>query len=245
MQYGVQWCSGQYLIKVDPSLNRFHNSILSFIVRSPGPNVATPIKIMGLTKRKGADGAMATDWLHLPSGFYTVHLKFCRQLRMCEPEKSDEILDARGKLTKPFKYNAHLHHISVVCLECAECCRVMLMNLFDIFDLENDGLLSRREFEAYSILSGSGKVSDEEWERIGNNFSLRDNHITMPAFVEMHQKEAATYGGNSAQLKDMWMAVRELGHNRKFFLSTVSLPKMHEENAGICSLSFFVCLTML
>ena len=35
------------------------------------------------------------------------------------------------------------------------------MNLFDTFDLDDDGLLSREEFEAYSILSGSGKVNDE------------------------------------------------------------------------------------
>jgi hypothetical protein len=37
----------------------------------------------------------------------------------------------------------------------------MLMNMFDIFDLDDDGLLSRREFEAYSILSGSGPVSEQ------------------------------------------------------------------------------------
>jgi len=37
----------------------------------------------------------------------------------------------------------------------------MLMNLFDIFDLDDDGLLSRREFEAYSILAGTGPVSEQ------------------------------------------------------------------------------------
>lgn len=35
------------------------------------------------------------------------------------------------------------------------------MNLFDMFDFDNDGLLSRSEFNNYCVLSGSGQLKDE------------------------------------------------------------------------------------
>lgn len=46
---------------------------------------------------------MCTEWLHLPSGTFTFVVKFCRPLKMIEPEKGDEILDSRGILTKSFR----------------------------------------------------------------------------------------------------------------------------------------------
>lgn len=35
------------------------------------------------------------------------------------------------------------------------------MNLFDMFDFDDDGLLDKKEFEAYSLMSGSGPVNSE------------------------------------------------------------------------------------
>lgn len=37
----------------------------------------------------------------------------------------------------------------------------MLMNTFDMFDLDNDGLLCRKEFETYRIISGLGRLTVE------------------------------------------------------------------------------------
>lgn len=37
-----------------------------------------------------------------------------------------------------------------------------------------------------------------------------------------HQAEA-TSNGTTTSLRDIWIAIRELGHNRKFFMSTVLL----------------------
>ena len=42
----------------------------------------------------------------------------------------------------------------------------------------------------------------------------------MKAFVQMHQREAESYGPKG-NLEQMWKAVRALGHNRRFFMSTV------------------------
>ena len=43
----------------------------------------------------------------------------------------------------------------------------------------------------------------------------------MKTFVQMHQREAESYGPQG-NLEEMWKAVRALGHNRRFFMSTVS-----------------------
>lgn len=98
---------------------------------------------------------MCTEWLRLPSGTFTFVVKFCRQLKMIEPEKNDEILDSCGKLTKSFKFYYYFIIFN------KKIFRVMLMNLFDMFDLDNDGLLNREEFELYSLMSGSGKILNE------------------------------------------------------------------------------------
>ncbi|KAI1704998.1 EF-hand calcium-binding domain-containing protein 7 [Ditylenchus destructor] len=177
--------------QIDSSLNRFQNLVLGILQGQD--------KVYAVTKRKD-NGAVCTEWVKLPAGLYKLRVKFCRPLKMVEPEKSDEILDAKRRLTKSFK--------------------VMLMNLFDMFDLDNDGQLSRDEFEAYSILSGSGPVKDEKWELIRQNFKLqKPDYLSMKTFIEMHQIEAESYGPKGL-LRDMWAAVRELGHNTKFFMST-------------------------
>lgn len=44
----------------------------------------------------------------------------------------------------------------------------MLMNLFDMFDVDNDGLLSHMEFDAYCVLSGSGHLKNEVDEKLKN-----------------------------------------------------------------------------
>uniref|UniRef100_A0A1I8BEJ0 EF-hand domain-containing protein n=1 Tax=Meloidogyne hapla TaxID=6305 RepID=A0A1I8BEJ0_MELHA len=148
-------------------------------------------KIFGVTRRREQG---------VPAGNHLIRVKFCRALKMVEPEKSDKIVDEKTrKLTKSFK--------------------VMLMNLFDIFDLDDDGLLSRREFEAYSILAGTGPVSEQEWTRICTDFELRQQNIPMKTFVQMHQREAESYGPKG-NLEQMWKSVRALGHNRRFFMST-------------------------
>ncbi|KAI1700303.1 EF-hand calcium-binding domain-containing protein 7 [Ditylenchus destructor] len=172
--------------QIDSSLNRFQNLVLGILQGQD--------KVYAVTKRKD-NGAVCTEWVKLPAGLYKLRVKFCRPLKMVEPEKSDEILDAKRRLTKSFK--------------------VMLMNLFDMFDLPR-----RDEFEAYSILSGSGPVKDEKWELIRQNFKLqKPDFLSMKTFIEMHQIEAESYGPKGL-LRDMWAAVRELGHNTKFFMST-------------------------
>uniref|UniRef100_A0A914GX43 EF-hand domain-containing protein n=1 Tax=Globodera rostochiensis TaxID=31243 RepID=A0A914GX43_GLORO len=181
---------------IDHSLSRFHNSVIAIIMSS---ELEPQARIHAVARRK-ENGKCSTDWVSVPAGNHLVRVRFCRALKIMEPERSDQIVDDKGRLTKSFK--------------------CMLMNLFDMFDLDDDGLLSRREFEAYSILSGSGPVSEQEWTKICTNFELRQQHITMKTFIQMHQKESETYG-HRGTMEEMWKAVRALGHNRRFIMSTM------------------------
>ncbi|KAL3090852.1 hypothetical protein niasHS_007227 [Heterodera schachtii] len=181
---------------IDHSLSRFHNSVLGILMSS---ELESHARVHAVARRK-ENGKCTTDWVSVPAGNHLIRVRFCRALKIIEPERSDQIIDHKGRLTKPFK--------------------CMLMNLFDMFDLDDDGLLSRREFEAYSILSGSGPVSEQEWSKICGNFELRQQHVTMKTFIEMHQKESETYGPRG-NMEEMWKAVRALGHNRRFIISTM------------------------
>lgn len=41
---------------------------------------------------------------------------------------------------------------------------MVLMNMFDLFDCDNDGQLSREEFNIYNLRTGEQGTSDEEWQ---------------------------------------------------------------------------------
>lgn len=79
-------------------------------------------------------------------GNYTFCIRFTRALRVVEPQTDALIMDEKNQLTKEFK--------------------IMLMNTFDIFDLDNDGLLNKEEIETYRIMSGLGRLSVDDWQRI-------------------------------------------------------------------------------
>ncbi|KAH7723198.1 EF hand family protein [Aphelenchoides avenae] len=179
------------VLRVNDNCNRFQNTVLAYITGHDSN------RVIALTKRKDAS-AVATEWLHLQAGMYAVTVNFCRALKVVEPDKSEVIVDDTKKLTKSFK--------------------VMMMNIFDMFDLDNDGLLSRIELDTYTILSGSERIKEEEWKGIVQNYDMRNNSLTMSSFLKMHQAEADSY--DNGNLKDMWVALRELGHNRKFYIST-------------------------
>jgi len=77
----------------------------------------------------------------------------------------------------------------------------------------------------YSKFTGSGPVTETEWSKVCSNFTTttatdQTDTVSMRTFIEMHQREAESYGPNH-NLAQMWRAVKELGHNRKFFASTV------------------------
>ena len=50
------------------------------------------------------------------------------------------------------------------------CFREALTDIFDICDLDNDGLLSREEFNLFNMRTSGEGVADDEWDIVkGNN----------------------------------------------------------------------------
>ncbi|CAD5223349.1 unnamed protein product [Bursaphelenchus okinawaensis] len=177
--------------KIDQDLLRFQNNLIGYVISDNSP------AILALTKRKD-DVYRRSEWMLFPPGTYTYCIRFVRPLKVVEPNRDAEILGENGKLTKDYK--------------------VMLMNTFDIFDLDDDGLLTREELETYRMLSGGGRISPDDWAVLEKTCQMRDKMMTMKGFIDMHQFDIKTM--SERQRLDLWGKLKELGYNRKFYLST-------------------------
>ncbi|CAD5233190.1 unnamed protein product [Bursaphelenchus xylophilus] len=177
--------------KIDQDLNRFQNHLIGYVT-SDSSSV-----IVALTKRKD-DLYRRSEWMLFPPGSYTFCIRFLRPLKVVEPNKDADILTHDGKLTKEYK--------------------VMLMNTFDIFDLDDDGLLTREEMETYKMLSGGDRISPDDWAALEKTCQMRERMLTMKGFLDMHQHEIRAM--SERQRLDLWGKLKELGYNRKFYLST-------------------------
>ncbi|VDK83604.1 unnamed protein product [Onchocerca ochengi] len=89
-----------------------------------------------------------------------------------------------------------------------------LMNMFDLFDFDENGKLSREEFDVYNILASDEHVLDEEWEIICQNFGAKNGELLLNSFVALHQLEVY----NNPTLEDTWMTLLCVGYNKQLDL---------------------------
>jgi hypothetical protein len=105
---------------------------------------------------------------------------------------------------------------------------MVLMNMFDLFDCDNDGQLSRDEFNKYNLRTGEQCTSDEEWQVLtgtrwqtrahqlhAETFDTRDGALTMKGFTQLHQMEIEE---SQAQLDDVWTALTAVGYDNTLSL---------------------------
>ncbi|VDM38808.1 unnamed protein product [Toxocara canis] len=93
------------------------------------------------------------------------------------------------------------------------------MNIFDMFDFDENGTLSRAEFDAFNVVASDEHVSDQEWSVLSDNFQTRDGELTMSSFIALHQVEVE----DNSNLEETWIALRCLGYNSQLFLEMVTL----------------------
>lgn len=96
--------------------------------------------------------------------------------------------------------------------------RMALMNIFDMFDLDDNGLLSREEFNLYNVRTGDETVTDDEWRVVSENFSMNHGELTIKGFVELHQLEAKDTEGDT---DDMWLSLAQVGYDTQLQMSEV------------------------
>ncbi|VDM94959.1 unnamed protein product [Thelazia callipaeda] len=133
----------------------------------------------------------------LEAGEYIVSIRSLNCMEFSNREYNDdtmELVGADGKLTKHFK--------------------MTLMNMFDMFDFDESGKLSREEFEIYNVLASGEHVLDQEWEILCKCFELKNEELTMNAFISLHQIEA---DGNP-DLTDIWMSLISVGYDKRLDL---------------------------
>ncbi|XP_003371522.1 EF hand domain containing protein [Trichinella spiralis] len=103
--------------------------------------------------------------------------------------------------------------------------KLALMNIFDLCDLDNNGTLTREEFNLYNIRTGDETVSDEEWNVIQEHFDLKNEELTLRDFLELHEMEAEDCKSDTT---DMWLSLESMGCNYKLELDEIvafGIPK--------------------
>ncbi|VDO20947.1 unnamed protein product [Brugia timori] len=132
----------------------------------------------------------------LKAGEYIISVQssHCLENVMNSTSYEMKLLDSDGKLTKHFK--------------------MTLMNMFDLFDFDENGKLSREEFDIYNTLASDEHVLDQEWEILCQNFGAEDGELLLNSFVALHQVEA----DNDPSLEDTWMTLMCVGYNEQLDL---------------------------
>uniref|UniRef100_A0A0R3RL36 EF-hand domain-containing protein n=1 Tax=Elaeophora elaphi TaxID=1147741 RepID=A0A0R3RL36_9BILA len=132
----------------------------------------------------------------LKAGKYIVSVQaaHCYEKIMTSTTDEMNLVDSNGKLTKHFK--------------------MTLMNMFDLFDFDENGKLSREEFDVYNTLASDEHVLDQEWEILCRNFEAKDGELLLNSFVALHQIEA----NNDPTLQDTWMTLLCVGYNEQLDL---------------------------
>ncbi|VDK17519.1 unnamed protein product [Anisakis simplex] len=92
--------------------------------------------------------------------------------------------------------------------------RMTLMNIFDLFDFDENGTLSRSEFDAFNVVASDEHVSDQEWDVLLDNFETRNGELTMSSLIALHQVEA----DNNDDLEETWISLQCIGYNANLSL---------------------------
>uniref|UniRef100_A0A915PU25 EF-hand domain-containing protein n=1 Tax=Setaria digitata TaxID=48799 RepID=A0A915PU25_9BILA len=125
----------------------------------------------------------------------TLNCMMCSNVTSANDEM--KLVDLDGKLTKHFK--------------------MTLMNMFDLFDFDENGKLSREEFDIYNLLASDEHVLDQEWDILCRNFGAKNGELLLTSFVALHQVEA----DNDPSLEDTWMTLLCVGYNKQLDLINV------------------------
>ncbi|CAJ0586950.1 unnamed protein product, partial [Mesorhabditis spiculigera] len=187
-------------------------------------NTETPVAI---SLHKDQQKNYTTGELELPAGEYSI-VVMCGgvTLERVKPsgEGGEQLIGENKKLTKRFK--------------------MTLMNMFEMFDWDMDGLLNRKEFDAFTAASGDDPMSDEDWQVLSEHFSIRDGCVPMSTFLQMHQIEADSCEDGTGDFADMWTSLHLVGYDDHFQLRkacpirleiTSQTPVTLDEDFRICS----------
>jgi len=83
-----------------------------------------------------------------------------------------------------------------------------IIEIFHQLDLDDNGTLSRAEFNLYNWRTSSMELTDEDWKALVKKLQIANDEMTLDQFLELHKLEAKN--GESVEL---WMALWTMGYN--------------------------------
>lgn len=96
-------------------------------------------------------------------------------------------------------------------LQLSKVFRETLVDVFERSDLDDNGYLSRDEFDSFQLKSGGDLCDDEAWEVMKENFDMKDDEITLEGFLELNTMEAQDADGDP---NDLWVTLENMGYNK-------------------------------
>ncbi|CAH3028546.1 unnamed protein product [Porites evermanni] len=108
--------------------------------------------------------------------------------------------------------------------------REALADIFDRCDLDENGYLSREEFNLFHMKSAGEECNDDAWEVMKDNFEMKDDEITLNGFLELNLMEAQDTEGDP---NDLWVTLESMGYNNALELDQ-SCPFLLEVFCNKC-----------
>jgi len=87
----------------------------------------------------------------------------------------------------------------------------LLADVYGKVDLDNNGTLSRKEFNLFNWRTSGEEVADEEWAVVEENFPLKNGELTLDGFLTLHQMEAEDNNGDASELN---VTVQAMGYSK-------------------------------
>ncbi|XP_015775882.1 PREDICTED: EF-hand calcium-binding domain-containing protein 7-like [Acropora digitifera] len=103
-------------------------------------------------------------------------------------------------------------------LQLSKVFRETLVDVFERSDLDDNGYLSRDEFDLFQLKSGGDLCDDEAWQVMKENFDMKDDEITLEGFLELNTMEAQDADGDP---NDLWVTLGNMGYNKALELDQV------------------------
>ncbi|XP_052775203.1 EF-hand calcium-binding domain-containing protein 7-like isoform X2 [Mya arenaria] len=89
--------------------------------------------------------------------------------------------------------------------------RKALEDIFDLCDLDNNGTMSRDEFNWFNLRTSGEELGEDEWEVVEERTELSNGEITKEGFIALNEMEAEDAQGD---VEDLWITLSSMGLNK-------------------------------
>lgn len=93
--------------------------------------------------------------------------------------------------------------------------RKALEDIFDLCDLDDNGTMSKDEFNWFNLRTSGEALGEDEWEVVEERTSLENGEITKRGFIELNEMEAEDSQGD---VEDLWITLTSMGLNKALIM---------------------------